>query len=218
MQYKWNDMSAGEFASRLDDIKVAFLPIGAIEIHGPHDPMGADNLHGPYFSEILAEKYNGIVMPVIPYGMSRLLGGFPGTMVISSTALKAYVTDVLKAIIANGIKTIVIMQGHLTNKFVCDEIIYNLQDEYKGVKIAQVDIWRFMKNNSFDVVEDEYSSKFGHDGEVCTSVMMAINEDLVMERTDNPNHLKKSKSTNPDIYVYQDFNELSETGAIGNPD
>ncbi len=217
MTNNWNDMACSEFTKRKDDIEIAFLPIGAIEVHGPHDPMGADNIHGPYFANILAEKYNGIALPVIPYGMSRFLNGFPGTMYVSYNSLYNYTKDVIESIIRNGIKKIFILQGHLTNLYVLDEVIYTLKDIYPDVQFAQVDIWRFMKNNSFDVVEDEYSSKFGHDGEVCTSVMLALRGDLVLEREDRANPLINIKSNNPDIKVYQEFNEISEFGAIGNP-
>jgi len=189
--------------------------MGATEVQGHHLPMGSDNIHAEYLSEILARKHNGIVTPVIPVGNSRILDAFPGLSVTTET-LKIYAREVLESLLRYNIKKVFVMQGHLGNVTVIADLLYELKREYSDVKFCQMDLWRFVKSNSFDVVEDQYSAKYGHAGEACTSVMMAIDKNLVGEFTDNANHMCVDLYK-LDINTLPELNEIAPHGTIGNP-
>lgn len=216
---QWSYFTSKEFEERCKDIEVAFLPIGACEIYGPHLPLGSDGIVAEYVAEQVAKESSGIVLPLIPVGCSKPLDDFPGTISISSRTMYYFAKEIIEDIIKWGIKKVFIIQGHLINVPVIDELIYDIKDEYPKVKFAQIDIWRFLKNNSFDIVEDEFSSKFGHACEVGTSVLMYVNEDICIldEIKDSDNDFEVDMLKYHDINSYYKYIELSKNGVLGNP-
>ena len=52
-----------KFKERLEQLPVAYLPLGTLEWHGWHNPLGADGLQSQLFFEQFANKYGGIVLP-----------------------------------------------------------------------------------------------------------------------------------------------------------
>lgn len=216
-KYKWSHLSSKEFDDRRGDIDVAFFPIGACEIYGPHLPLGSDGIVAEHIGETMSERVNGITLPLIPVGCSRPLDDFPGTLSISSRTLYHFAKEVIEGTIKWGIKKIFIVQGHLINVPVIDELVFDLKEMYPDVKFAQIDIWRFLKNNSFDVVEDEFSSKFGHACEVGTSVLKYVNEDICLPAEDKENDFKVDVMKYHDINSYFKYVDMSDNGTLGNP-
>lgn len=50
----------------------AYIPIGTIEWHGPHNPLGADTLQAEALAIRCAEKGGGLVFPPLYYGETRV--------------------------------------------------------------------------------------------------------------------------------------------------
>lgn len=215
-QYNINRITQGEFEKRLGKISCAFIPIGAIEVHGRHLPMGSDSIQAQYLADTLAEKYEGISLPVIPVGQSRVLDTYPGTLKVSGFTLTQYVSEVIESVLEWDIKKIFILQGHLGNVGYIQDLLYDLKKDYPDVKFCQMDLWRFMKNNAKDIVDDQYSAMFGHAGEVCTSVIKAIDQSLVKEYEDKPNKSKFDLSS-LDINTCPELTDITDNGSIGNP-
>jgi creatinine amidohydrolase len=209
--------SSAQFDETRHKINVALFPIGACEIYGPHLPLGSDGLVAEYVAERVAEKSNGIVLPLIPVGCSKVLDDFPGTLSVSHTTLYNYAKDVIESIIKWDIKKIFIVQGHLTNVAVIDQLVFDLKEVYVDIKFAQIDVWRYIKNNSFDVSEDEMSSKMGHACEVGTSVLKYVRGDLVLNRIPETTGLKIQDKF-PDINSYFKFKDVSDSGVLGSPE
>ena len=61
--------------------KVAILPIGAVEAHGPHLPLGTDNILAERISKMLAKRVDAFVLPTLPYGQVWSLRNFPGASI-----------------------------------------------------------------------------------------------------------------------------------------
>ena len=45
----------------------ALLPVGCVEMHGPHQPIGTDSIVAKAFALRIAQAANGIVLPTIHY-------------------------------------------------------------------------------------------------------------------------------------------------------
>jgi creatinine amidohydrolase/Fe(II)-dependent formamide hydrolase-like protein len=43
--------------------KTALLPVGSVEMHGPHQPIGTDTLIAKAFALRIAEQADGLVIP-----------------------------------------------------------------------------------------------------------------------------------------------------------
>ena len=51
---------------------VAYVPLGNVEWHGPHNPLGTDTLRAEGLAILCAQKGGGLVLPPLWYGENRL--------------------------------------------------------------------------------------------------------------------------------------------------
>ena len=76
-------MRLGDLAySDVPEGAVHLLPMGATEPHGPHAPLSTDTLISLGICERTAERLVGeipvLVLPAMPYGVTRYGSAFPG--------------------------------------------------------------------------------------------------------------------------------------------
>jgi creatinine amidohydrolase len=81
------EVSWQAFDAKRKETDLAILPLGAVEVYGPHLPLGSDAIVAERVARLVAERTGGIVMPVVPVGYSRSLADFPGTLNVSPAAL-----------------------------------------------------------------------------------------------------------------------------------
>ncbi len=60
-----------QIAARRRKCPVAYIPLGNLEWHGPHNPLGADTLQAEGLANLCAEKGGGIAFPPLYYGENR---------------------------------------------------------------------------------------------------------------------------------------------------
>jgi len=60
-----------QIRSRREACAVAYVPIGTLEWHGPHNPVGADTLQAEGLAVLCARRGGGLVMPPLWYGETR---------------------------------------------------------------------------------------------------------------------------------------------------
>jgi creatinine amidohydrolase len=106
------ELNWAEFAELVPArIQTVLLPTGTIEAHGViHN--GADNTAPVEIARALAPRLNALVAPLIPYGVTGSLDGYPGTFQISEAAYRPFVADVLKGLAQSGFRNIIIVNGH----------------------------------------------------------------------------------------------------------
>ncbi|GGP22095.1 creatinine amidohydrolase [Thermocladium modestius] len=107
---KWWELSLEEFGKV--DKTVAVLPVGIVEAHGPHLPLGTDALMAIYVAEKSSEAANVLMLPPIWYGNTYVLDKFRGTISIDAQALYHLYRSVFKAVADNGVKYLVVVNGH----------------------------------------------------------------------------------------------------------
>lgn len=91
---------------------VALLPVGAVEPHGPHGPLGTDTLISEGICRRAAAAVGAIVLPTLPYGVTRYGAAFPGAVGVSETTLRALVAEVCQAALEQGFRAVVIVNSH----------------------------------------------------------------------------------------------------------
>ena len=104
-------------SARLEELRerrpVALWPLGAIEPHGPHAPLGTDTLISVGMCERAAERLEGaVVLPPLPFGVTRYGAAFAGAVGISEATLRAIVLDVAASVDAQGFRRLVIVNNH----------------------------------------------------------------------------------------------------------
>jgi creatinine amidohydrolase/Fe(II)-dependent formamide hydrolase-like protein len=102
-------------AARLarDPRAVVFLPLGAIEQHGPHLPLlvdwrGAEELARRVAPHLRRAGWRPILAPSIPYGVSTLAVGWPGTVSLSISTLRRLIVELVNGLASHGFRRFVL--------------------------------------------------------------------------------------------------------------
>jgi len=64
----YEELTPSEFSKRLAEFPVAYLPLGALEMHGEHLPLGSDGLQPLELFKRLANETGGIILPMLFMG------------------------------------------------------------------------------------------------------------------------------------------------------
>jgi creatinine amidohydrolase len=94
---------------------VALWPVGAVEPHGPHAPLGTDTLISVEMCERAAQELSDVpvvVLPALPFGVTRYGAAFAGAVGISEATLRAVVRDVAGSLAEQGFRRLVIVNNH----------------------------------------------------------------------------------------------------------
>ncbi len=93
--------------------RVAILPTGACEAHGPHLPIDTDVRIAVAMAERAAARLDARVLPPVTYGVTRFARNFPGTLGVSPAVMTALVAEVLVAAADAGASRLGIANAHL---------------------------------------------------------------------------------------------------------
>jgi creatinine amidohydrolase len=142
------------------------LPLGATEPHGPHAPLQTDTLISVGICRRAAERLCGevdvLVLPAVPYGVTRSGADFPGAVSISEETLRALVTE-----ICARLERVVLVNSHLEPEQVrtLRELGWPLLDVTRRANAARL--------------TDEFRAGAGHAGRYETSLVLAERPELV---------------------------------------
>ena len=92
--------------------KIAIIPIGSCEQHGPHAPLGTDFIIAKELGQEIASRENVLSTPAIPVGVSAHHRHFWGTLWTSPETFKNYIKDVVRSLGYHGVEKVVFVNGH----------------------------------------------------------------------------------------------------------
>lgn len=194
---------------------LAIMPVGAIEPYGPHLPMGTDGIVALAVAERVAQRVPSVVLPLIPIGCSQMFSAFPGTLWVQPYTLLQYLRDVCMSVIRHGAKNLLIINGHLGNVSVIDDLCGEVSTG--GVRCAQVDLWRFAAPLCADFVETGPLAG-SHAGEIATSIVMALGGELVYADRLVPHpHSARLMEEFMGVRVYDQIAPSTSDAAVGDP-
>ncbi|MEM1572301.1 creatininase family protein [Pyrobaculum sp.] len=172
---RWAELTWPDF-ERVDK-KVAVLPVGVIEAHGPHLPLGTDALMALYVAEKAAEEAGVLLLPPTWYGSTYVLEKFPGTISISGETLYRLYKEVFMEVARNGVRYLVVVNGHGGN---IDALKMAAKDVAKStyLNIVLVNWWIDLAKEARRKVLE---TPEGHAAEDETSEVMAAYPHLVKE-------------------------------------
>ena len=188
--------------------RIAVIPIGSIEQHGPHLPISTDSDIVSKVAEKLSDKNGYLLLPTITYGISFEHAPFFNLSIKEST-LRTILIDLCTSLLENNIKTIFIINGHHGNLKSIKNIDLKIMKILKNkVKVFPLSYWHFM-NRDFD-----------HAGFVETSLMLAISKNVKMKLAKKG--LITDKMTKQEIVkmgklANQSFPKATKNGVWGDP-
>ncbi len=101
--------AVAEFARTCD---TAVIPVGCVEMHGPHDPTGTDSINVERICRLAAMQEPFIILPSIYYNINDQMMEYPGTIAIPHRVLIDMWRAIFKECARNGFKRIVPVCGH----------------------------------------------------------------------------------------------------------
>ncbi len=167
-----------EIKTAIEQNRVAILPFGAHEEHGPHCPLSTDTVMANGLATRLAEQIDGILLPPIPYGETWNTSGFPGTLSLSFSTVKAILMDLGVGLMKSGVKALIVVNGHFGNRAPIELACRELKVKY-DFPVLLID-YPGLERLASEICESKPAApSFYHADELETSVMLALMPDAV---------------------------------------
>ena len=153
------------------------VPIGSIEQHGPHLPLGTDSIVANYVASEVERRLPSRVLlyPVIAVGSSMEHAGFVGTTWVRFENLVHYLLDFIEGVSAWGPIGVVFVNGHGGNVDALNIVV----KEWNYSRVRPRVYHYYVYNRRVVDYITRYFPSFGHADAVETSLIAAINKDLV---------------------------------------
>jgi creatinine amidohydrolase len=165
----WKAVKATQF-------NVAVLPWGATEAHNYHLPYATDNIQCDHIAaEAARQAWDAgarvVVLPTVPFGVQTGQLDIPLCLNLNPSTQAAILADIAKSLDGQGIRKLVVLNGHGGNDF--RQMIRELQPQVRVFLCAV---------NWYKVVDQKphFADLGDHAGEMETSVMLHIAPDLVL--------------------------------------
>lgn len=172
------ELSWTEFEATTKEKDFAFLPIGAIEQHGPHLPMGTDVIIGEHICERLAHATGGVLLHSLAYTPSFSLRLYPGTVRVTDETFASTIVEVANALYQHGIKIIYAFVAHLGAVDACKvaERELLLQSQARLVRLVLPGYKEAIEKHC---TSERWHATYVHAEEFETSMVLAIRPELV---------------------------------------
>lgn len=217
--FLWENLTWKEIEARLQIVDTAILPCGAIEQHGPHLPVDVDYYDANFMARQVAEQCphpRPFVLPPIPYGVSYHHSAFKGTLSVTNNALSALIYDLGMSLAQNGIKKLIILNGHGDNK---PTLTYAAQMINRDAKIfVCVDTGETSDIDLYDLIDTPNDI---HAGEIETSTTLALRPELVkmelaVDETLDLDNEYLDFTSDRGVSWYVHTQRISSSGVMGN--
>ena len=116
-KYQYGKMTWPEIKEAAAQKRVALLPTGCIEDHGPHLPLDVDVLLPTTICERAAALVPDqcVVVPAVAHGYDPHHLDFPGVIHVDGHVFVRYLVDICKSLIHHGFTRIIMLNGHGSN-------------------------------------------------------------------------------------------------------
>lgn len=175
--YIMQEMTWPEVRDALEQARLAILPVGSHEQHGPHLAMSTDIAASEVFARKLAECTHPLALlaPPLNYGISIHHMPFPGTLTLQPETFEKVLLDVAASFREHGIQKIFIVNGHGGNQHVLNIASVKMRRDL-DVRMTYT-LWPLVGGGA--VAEQMAGKRIGHACQFETSVMMYLRPDLV---------------------------------------
>ena len=218
--YLWGELTWRQAKERIKEVDIALLPVGAIEQHGPHLPLDTDAFDADYLARRVAQACSDprpLVLAPISYGVSYHHDDFNGTISISNDTLAKLVYEIGISVSRNGIKKLVIINGHGGNS---PALNYAAQLINRDAHIfVCVDTGETSDVDIYQIIETPNDV---HAGEIETSTGLAARPHLVrMEQAKKQVPKFSSRyldfTSKRGVLWYAYTRKISSSGVMGDP-
>ena len=179
---RFEDTVGCEVADLMSRSRLAILPLGSLEFHGPHNPLGSDSIIISGIAERVAVRTSGLLFPTIRFTQCpAYTAQFRGTLSLRPEVMTVYFADVLRNIARLGFRKILILNGHDGNVGPGRGAIAEVADENKDAALLFVSWWEFLPSAMMKTLGmfHQANGGHGHGGPLETSAVAAFRPELV---------------------------------------
>lgn len=184
-------------AARLarDPRSLILLPLGAVEEHGPHLPLLVDWLGAEELARVIAPhlkrgRWQPVLAPSLPYGVSTLAEEWSGTVSLSRPLVTRMIVEVVRALARHGFRRFVLVNyqadpDHLRAMDAARRALVRgrrLRVVYAGFAPDQAANAAMVNPRVFRLLRSPRPESEWHSGELETAMVLATRPELVRRR------------------------------------
>ena len=130
---QYERMRPDQLEAVFEKYPIAYLPWGASEYHGVHNPIGLDSIKAYGMSVDLAKAVGGLVLPVV-HQASSTIKTYPGvnfkrhSLEFSEELIRMMCREYFEQLVDEGFKIVVLLTGHCGEPHF--EILKSVADEF----------------------------------------------------------------------------------------
>jgi creatinine amidohydrolase len=225
-KYRYEEFTWPEVRDAVAENRVAVLPVGTVEQHGPHLPLVTDVLTATEMSRKAVERMprEAVLMPPVYYSFNEHHLDFPGTIAVEGPTIVNYVTDIGKSLAHHGFRKILLVNGHGSNVPFLDVAARNITNRSEAI-CAMVSWWSLIPRAVLsELRESEFPGGMAHGCELETSVLLYLRGDLVQfEKAKRDINFQATEffywdlAAPSPVFFQEWFSRYSKTGTVGDP-
>jgi creatinine amidohydrolase len=155
---------------------VLFVPLGAIEAHGPHLPLETDSLLSLELARragraLIESGKHAAIAPPVPFSVAGYASGFAGTLSIPPDTAIALLRDVSHGFIKMGFTKLCFVNSHLDPAHI--DVVKAARAEVEAITGLRVAFADQLEPRWARTLSDEYKRGACHAGSYETSLLMA---------------------------------------------
>jgi creatinine amidohydrolase len=214
-------LTTEEAAAALARARVAVLPVGATEQHGPHLELCTDIAIAEGFARRLTADLgdDAVLCPPLAYGLSEHHLHFAGTLTLRPATFTAVLSDIVESLAVHGIRRLLVINGHGGN---IDAVKLAARQARRDQNVLVAHLcWARLAS---DVIRAEMAgeARYNHACQIETSIAMALVPQIVRPDriTEAALVSRRDPYTEPhdgvvDVPIW--FHEWTANGALGEP-
>lgn len=153
--------------------RVAVLPVGSFEQHGPFLPLATDTVIACTIAQEIAAAYPVQLLPPVTISCSHEHAAWAGTVSISAQTLYSVVRDIADSLRLSGVPKLVLVNGHGGNY-----VLANIVQESRGGMALFPSLPDVVRARTAAGMATSVDTDM-HAGELETSVLLHAHPDLV---------------------------------------
>ncbi len=217
--YSLAELSQPEAERLFRETRLAILPVGSVEQHGPHLPLGTDAFAALAVAQRVASRLNAPILPGPMVGIAPYHLPWIGTLTLRPATLVNVLVDLCASLAAAGVERVLVINWHEGNTPTVRQASQEIQAQY-GLRVVVAEA-HIITNQLFP---DEM--EFTHCGSMETAAVLAYDPALVnqaraqegateLERGLRGHALFRRRDVFP---IMRDFREVAPTGWYGHPE
>lgn len=200
---RWAETPWPEIEARRGEI-IAVLAAGSVEQHGPHLPLGTDVCIPNGIADLMISKAEEsdadfasrfYLLPPLFYSYAKESDFWAGTLNLDGGTLTTVVRDVMKNLFRQGVKDVMIINGHMESLSFVFEGVELALERYRGARVVNVNWWDYVPDA---IIEDIFGDRWPgwvaeHAALTETSLMLYLQPELVNLNRMDHGHIPKAK-------------------------